>query len=64
MLRATRACMRCTVTQLARESVGLCPFRGSYVFKLVHIRLLRMILKTTGTFRQVPTSRISLLYVG
>ena len=23
--------MRCTVTQFIRESVGLCPFRGSYV---------------------------------
>ena len=31
-------CMKCTVTQLARESVGLCPFRGSYVreFELSH----------------------------
>ena len=31
-------CMRCTVTQFARESVGLCPFRGSYVreFELSH----------------------------
>ena len=30
--------MRCTVTQFARESVGLCPFRGSYVreFELSH----------------------------
>ena len=31
-------CTRCSVTQLARESVGLCPFRSSYVreFKLSH----------------------------
>ena len=30
--------MRYTVTQFARESVGLCPFRGSYVreFELSH----------------------------
>ena len=23
--------MRCTVTQFGSESVGLCPFRGSYL---------------------------------
>ena len=30
--------MRCRITQFARESVGLCPFRGSYVteFELSH----------------------------
>ena len=30
--------MRCIVIQFARESVGLCPFRGSYVreFELSH----------------------------
>ena len=30
--------MRYTVTQFARESVGLCPFRGSYVrkFEFLH----------------------------
>ena len=26
--------MRCRITQFARESVGLCPFRGSYVKEL------------------------------
>ena len=25
--------MRYTVTQFARESVGLCPFRGSYLIR-------------------------------
>ena len=31
-------CMRCRITQFARERVGLCPFRGSYVreFELSH----------------------------
>ena len=41
--------MRCTVTQLARESVGLCPFRGSYVreFELSHINRVNRIIKIT-----------------
>ena len=42
-------CMRCTMTQLARESVGLCPFRGSYVreFELSHSNLVNRIIKIT-----------------
>ena len=41
--------MRCTVTQLARESVVLCPFRGSYVrvFELSHSKLVNRIIKIT-----------------
>ena len=36
--RQTNLCIRYTVTQFARESVSLCPFRGSYVreFELSH----------------------------
>ena len=42
-------CMRCTVTQLARESVGLAPFRGWYMkeFKLSHSNLINRIIKIT-----------------
>ena len=42
-------CMRYTVTQFARESVGLCPFRGSYVreFELSHSNLVTRIMKIT-----------------
>ena len=38
--------MRYTVTQFARESVGLCPFRGSYVreFELSHSNSVSMII--------------------
>ena len=34
--------MRCRITQFARERVGLCPFRGSYVreFELSHSNLV------------------------
>ena len=34
--------MKCRITQFARESVGLCPFRGSYVreFELSHSNLV------------------------
>ena len=31
--------MRYTVTQFARESVGLCPFRGSYVREFEYIKV-------------------------
>ena len=39
-------CMRYTVTQFARESVGLCPFRGSYVreFELLQSNLVSKII--------------------
>ena len=42
-------CMRCTVTQLARESVGLCPLRCSYVreFELSHSNRVNRIIKIT-----------------
>ena len=42
-------CMRYTVTQFARESVGLCPFRGSYVreFELSHSNPVTRIMKIT-----------------
>ena len=41
--------MRYTITQFARESVGLCPFRGSYVreFELSHSNLVTRIMKIT-----------------
>ena len=42
-------CMKCRIIQFARESVGLCPFRGSYVgeFKLSHSYLVNRIIKIT-----------------
>ena len=41
--------MRCRITQFARESVGLCPFRGSYVreFELSHSNRVNRIIKIT-----------------
>ena len=41
----TPVSMRCTVTQFARESVGLCPFRGLCVmeFELSHTNLVSRI---------------------
>ena len=41
--------MRYTVTQFARENVGLCPFRGSYVteFELSHSNPVNRIIKIT-----------------
>ena len=41
--------MRCRITQFARESVGLCPFRGSYVreFELSHSNPVNRIIKIT-----------------
>ena len=41
--------MRYTVTQFARESIGLCPFRGSYVreFELSHSNPVNKIIKIT-----------------
>ena len=43
--------MTWTVTQLPRESVGLSPFRGSYVreFELSHSNLVNRIIKITHT---------------
>ena len=40
-------CMRCTVTQFTRESVGLWPFGGLYVreFELSHSNLVSRIIK-------------------
>ena len=45
-------CMRCIVTQLARESVGLCPLRVSYVreFELSHSNLVNRIIKITHAY--------------
>ena len=46
-------CVRCRITQFARESVGLaprtCPFRGSYVreFELSHSNPVNRIIKIT-----------------
>ena len=42
--------MRYTVTQFARESVGLCPFRGSSVgkFELSHLIPVNRIIKITA----------------
>ena len=41
--------MRYTVTQFARESVGLCPFRGSYVREFDHtINPISRIIKITN----------------
>ena len=42
-------CMRCRITQFARERVGLCPFRGSYVreFELSHSNRVNRIIKIT-----------------
>ena len=39
----------CIRDRFARESVGLCPFRGSYVreFELSHGNLVNRIIKTT-----------------
>ena len=44
-------CMRCTVTQFVRESVGLCPFRGSYLreFELSQSNLVSRIIVITHT---------------
>ena len=44
--------MRCTVTQFTRESVGLCPFRGSYVreFELSHNNPVGRIIKITHAY--------------
>ena len=41
--------MRCRITQFARESVGLCPSRGSYVreFELSHSNPVNRIIKIT-----------------
>ena len=39
--------MRYTVTQFARESVGLCPLRGWYVRELLHTYLASQIIKIT-----------------
>ena len=41
--------MRCRITQFARESVGLCPSRGSYVreFELSHSNPVNRILTIT-----------------
>ena len=41
--------MRCRITEFARESVGLCPFRGSYVreFELSHSNRVNRIIKIT-----------------
>ena len=41
--------MRCRITQFARERVGLCPFRGSYVreFELSHSNRVNRIIKIT-----------------
>ena len=42
-------CMRCTVTQFTRESIGLWPFGGLYVreFELSHSNLVSRIIKIT-----------------
>ena len=39
----------CRITQFARESVGVCPFRGSYVreFELSHSNPVDRIIKIT-----------------
>ena len=39
--------MRCRITQFVRESVGLCPFRGSYVreFEFSHSNPVNKIIK-------------------
>ena len=49
--------MRCRITQFARESVGLCPFRGSYVreFELSHSNPVNRIIKITHA--QLPVAR-------
>ena len=49
--------MRYTVTQFARESVGLCPFRGSYVREFDHtINPISRIIKITNAYSlQVKT---------
>ena len=41
--------MKCRITQFARESVGLCPFRGSYVreLELSHSNPVNRIIKIT-----------------
>ena len=41
--------MRCRIIQFARKSVGLCPFRGSYVreFELSHSNPRNRIIKIT-----------------
>ena len=44
-----KASMKCRITQFARESVGLCPFRGSYLreFELSHSNSVNKIIKIT-----------------
>ena len=41
--------MRCRITQFARESVGVCPFRGSYMreFELSNSNRVNRIIKIT-----------------
>ena len=45
----SNACMRCRITQFARESVGLWSFRGSYVrkFELSHSNRVNRVIKIT-----------------
>ena len=54
--------MRYTVTQLARESVGLCPFRGLYVkeFELSHSNRVNRIIKITPTCTQFAREDVGL----
>ena len=44
--------MRYTVTQFASESVGLCPFRDSYVreFELSHSNPVNRVIKITQAY--------------
>ena len=50
-------CMGCTVTQLARESVGLCPFRGS------HVREFEFISHSKGVNRIIKINHAHNLHV-
>ena len=49
LLLLWKASMRCRITQFARESAGICPFRGSYVreFELSHSNPVNRIIKIT-----------------
>ena len=56
--------MRYTVTQFARESVGLCPFRDSYVreFELSHSNPVNRVIKITQAYN-LHVKAVTMLHV-
>ena len=54
--------MKCRITQFARESVGLCPFRSSYVreFELSHSNSVNRIITNTDSCTQFAREDVGL----